>query len=192
MGLRRRKERRPGLALVSDEFGRAGRFSGLHVVAAPEHEPPFHVDAVAVEEDTNLLLSAPTEIREPEEDLASIIDEIHRTPPREPGNVLVRRGEPLLLLAIVHDVGLQPTWRDEWIAAAIHGVFEEAEWQRVRALAVPLLGTRHGSADPHLVTRWLGRCLSRKKLRHLRRLWLVSPPGRESELMTTLRAELSG
>lgn len=46
------------LSLISDDYGRAGRFGPVHVVVAPEHAPPFPIDALAVEEDTHLLLSS--------------------------------------------------------------------------------------------------------------------------------------
>lgn len=181
----RLKKRR--LSLVSDEYGRAGRFGRLHVVAAPERSPPFAVDAVAVEEDTHLLLSADTEIREPAESLAVLTEAVRSTPPNTPGNVLVRKASPLQLLAIVHDIEREPTWREEWIASAMHGIFEEAEWRRLGALALPLLGTRHGGIPPTLVAQWAGNCLPRGHLRSLRRLWIVCPPGSEADVMHAFR-----
>jgi hypothetical protein len=45
-----RKEMRTKLSLISDDFGRAGRLGPVHVVVAPEHAPPFPIDAIAVEE----------------------------------------------------------------------------------------------------------------------------------------------
>lgn len=179
--------RQPRLSLVSDDYGRAGRFGRLHVVAAPEESPPFAVDAVAVEEDTHLLLSADAEIREPTESLAALTEAVRTTPPNTPGNVLVRKAKPLQLLAIVHDIEREPTWSEAWIASAMHAVFEEAEWRRLRSVALPLLGTRHGDVAPSLVARWAGNCLLRGHLRHLRRLWIVCRQGAEADVMHAFR-----
>lgn len=175
------------LSLVSDEYGRAGQFGRLHVIAAPERTPPFEVDAVAVEEDTHLLLSTETEIREPTESLAVLTEAVRNMPANTPGNVLVRKAKPLQLLAIVHDIEREPTWREDWIASALHGVFEEAEWRRLRSVALPLLGTRHGAISPALVAQWAGKCLQDGHTRHLRRLWIVCPPGHEADAMHAFR-----
>lgn len=191
MAMQRRKEPQPNLSLISDEYGRAGQLGRVRVVAAPEHAPPFAVDALAVEEDTHLLLSTEGEIREPEESLESLVEAAQKTPANFPGNVLVRTARPLQLLAIVHDVDRQPTWREDWIASAIHATVEEAEWRRLKSLGLPLVGTRHGSIEPRRVAGWLGSCLSRASFRYLKRIWLIVPSGAEAELMNALRSEIS-
>ena len=180
------------LKLISDDYGRGGRLGHVHVVVAPEDDPPFTIDALAVEEDTHLLLSSEGEIEEPEESFADLVSAASETPPRTPGSVLVRKADPLMLLAIVHDIDRQPTWREEWIASAINGIVEEAEWRRLAAIGLPLIGTRHGNIEMRRVALWLGRCLSRTTFRHLKRVWVIAPPDSERELMWALRSEFSG
>lgn len=180
------------LSLISDEFGRAGRLGPVHVVVAPEQAPPFPVDAVAVEEDTHLLLGSDGVIEEPEEAFEELVAAAGKTPAKTPGSVLVRKAEPLQFLAIVHDIDCQPTWREEWIASAINGVIEEAEWRRLESLALPLIGTRHGNVGMRRVALWLGRCLSRTSFRYLKRIWIIAPEGGEAELMWALRSEFAG
>ena len=180
------------LSLISDDFGRAGRLGRVHVVVAPEDAPPFSVEAVAVEEDTHLLLSSEGEIEEPEEDFERLVEAAAERSPRTPGSVLIRKAKPLQILAIVHDIDCEPTWREEWVASAINGIVEEAEWRRLAAIGIPLIGTRHGNIEMRRVALWLGRCLSRTQFRHLERVWVIAPAGSEQELMWALRSEFDG
>lgn len=188
-----RKEMRTKLSLISDEFGRAGRLGPVHVVVAPEHAPPFPIDAIAVEEDTHLLLSpGDGVVTEPGEAFETLVEAANRKSANTPGSVLVRKTEPLQFLAIVHDIDCEPTWREEWIASAINGAVEEAEWRRLASLGIPLIGTRHGNVETRRVALWLGRCLSRTSFRYLKRVWVIAPEGSETELMWALRSEFAG
>jgi len=180
------------LSLVSDEYGRGGRLGRVHVVVAPEDEPPFPVDAIAVEEDTHLLLASDGIVEEPAESYGELVAADGERMANIPGSVIVKKGRPLEFLAIVHDIDCDPTWREEWIASAINGVIEEAEWHHVQSIGVPLIGTRHGSIEMRRVALWLGRCLSEKACRHLERVWVIAPAGSEAELMWALRTEFAG
>lgn len=183
---------RSKLSLISDEYGRAGRLGPVHVVVAPEDAPPFPVDAIAVEEDTHLLLSSDGVVEEPDEEFDELIAAAGEKSTITPGCVLVRKDDPLRLLAIVHDIDCEPTWQEEWIASAINGVIEESEWRRLESVAVPLIGTRHGNVETRRVALWLGRCLSRTAFRFLKRVWVIAPAGSEAELMWALRTEFAG
>ncbi len=183
---------RSKLSLISDDYGRAGCLGPVHVVVAPKHAPPFPVDALAVEEDTHLLLSSDGDIEEPEEEIGKLVALASERLPNTPGSVLVRKTKPLQFLAIVHDIDCQPTWREEWIASAINGVIEEAEWRHIESVGMPLIGTRHGNVEIRRVALWLGRCLSRTSFRYLKRVWVIAPAGSETELMWALRSEFAG
>jgi len=188
-----RKEMRTKLSLISDDFGRAGRLGPVHVVVAPEHAPPFPIDAIAVEEDTHLLLSSDDGVvAEPDEEFEALVEAASKKTTITPGSVLVRKTKPLQFLAIVHDIDCEPTWREEWVASAINGTVEEAEWRRLASLGIPLIGTRHGNVETRRVALWLGRCLSRTSFRYLKRVWVIAPEGSETELMWALRSEFAG
>jgi hypothetical protein len=79
----------------------------LKIVAAPKDHQPFPVDAVAFEEDTFLVLSAETTVREPKESLMRVMTKLIETHPETPGSVLVKGKRPLRMLAIVHDLNLE-------------------------------------------------------------------------------------
>jgi hypothetical protein len=118
------------------------RIGRVTVVADPAGRP---ADAVVVEEDTWLVLGAPPDVREPGEHPLRVLTEAHDAQPAAPGSVIVREGAPLRLLAVVHDVGAEPNWREEWVAAALAGVLREAASRRVRSIVLPVLGAVHGS-----------------------------------------------
>jgi hypothetical protein len=142
------------------------------VVAAA---PPSVVDAVVAEEDTYLVLSADPEVREPEVARLRAFHEAYNAEPAEPGSVVAREGSPLRLLAVVHDLSLDPSWREEWVAAALEAVLREADARSVRSLVIPPLGRVHGSLPRERLLVLLRAALRACAPRHLERLCLVVP-----------------
>ena len=163
------------LRLITDEFGRVLVCRGLRIAVSAARRAPFPVDAVVLEEDTHLVLSADVGIEEPMESVGQLAAQLTRVRPARPGSVVVRRGQPLELLAVVHDVDQEPIWREQWIIDALDGIFTEVERRRVRALALPLVGTRHGSIHPARVAHFISRALNRVTPGRLRRLWIRAP-----------------
>jgi len=149
----------------------------LRIVSCPEDAPPFEVDAVAAEEDTWLVLSADPVATEPEEGLEEILAAARQAQPEPPGSVVVLEGRPLRLLAVVHDLSREPTWREEWVASALAAILAECEARGIRSLALPPLGARHGSLAPPRFEELLAEALRAAPPLRLERLWLVVPPG---------------
>jgi hypothetical protein len=140
------------------------------VTTAP---PP--VNALVAEEDTYLVLSADPEVREPEMARLRAFHEAYNAEPAEPGSVVVREGIPLRFLAVVHDLSQDPTWREDWVAAAIGAVLREADSRRVRTLAMPPLGRVHGALARERLVVLLRAALQARPFRNLERLFLVVP-----------------
>ena len=159
----------------------------MNIAAAPEGRPPFEVDAVAVEEDTFLVMSADRRVHDPKEPLIKIMTRVIETEPKAPGSVLVKGKSPLRFLAIVHDLNEEPTWREEWIVSALEGIFLEADRRKLRSIALPFLGTLHGSLEKERFLLLLRSSLESTPLNHLKRLWLVMPPKTGSKILETLR-----
>jgi hypothetical protein len=157
----------------------------LRIVAAPAARQPFPIDAVAAEEDTYLVLSAPPIIDEPVEHALRVLRDAHRAEPVVPGQVLVRPGVPLGLLAVVHDLDQQPSWREPWIGEAVQAVFSVVGERRLASLALPCLGTVHGQLAPSRFLELLAPALDDPPdcLRHL---WLVVPENLEPALLRRL------
>lgn len=173
------------LHIISDDYGRALIFRGVRITAAPGNKPPFPVDAVAVEEDTNLLMSARSEIRAPAESFARLVDAMETFEPATPGTVVVRGRKPVQLMAIVHDIEQTPTWREDWVDAALSAVLFESERRRLATISLPVLGAEHGRMTTWRFAALLRLAIERRPLRNLRRIWARVP---ETETRTLLNA----
>ena len=148
----------------------------VRMVAATEDAPPFSPDALAVEEDTWLVLSCTPEARASHEEREAVVALGH-TEPATPGQVLVKGHSPLRFLAIIHDLDQEPTWREVGIEDALEAIFKESESRQLQSLALPLLGTVHGSLEHHRFAALLQRVMERTLPTHLQHLWLVVPSG---------------
>ena len=161
------------LRLLRGEKGRRRRLAGLEIVSAPQEEPPFAVEALAVEDDTYLALGADPAYREPNEHPVEVWTAAHAAQPVTPGTVLVRPGRPLRLHAVVHDLGRTPTWTEEWIESALREVFDTADTRGVAALGLEPLGCRHGRLGLDRFLGLLDRAIRPAPRRCPQRIWLV-------------------
>jgi len=180
---------KPRLRLIRG--GRPSRFTmgSVDIVVAPENKPPFRTDAVAYEEDTFLVLSAPAELNEPPEPLIRLLTKLREMKPEKPGSVLVKAPSPLQLLAIIHDLNQEPSWKEEWVAKALEGIFRETEQRKLHSLALPFLGTRHGSLGRERFLVLLRSVLKETATHSLKRIWLMLPPGINPKTITVLNAK---
>jgi hypothetical protein len=158
----------------------------LKILAAPKDNQPFPVDAVAFEEDTFLVLSAETAVREPKESLMRVMTRLIETHPETPGSVLVKGKRPLRMLAIVHDLNQEPTWREEWVESALRGIFQEVEKRRLTSLALPFIGTLHGKLGKERFICMLCEALECMEFKNLRKVWLVVPSKTKRAILKAL------
>ena len=184
-----RKRRIPGLRVIKGGLTDETSLGPLRIVAAPTKAPPFDVDAFAFEEDTFLVLSADTQVRDPKMPLARIMTRLIETQPATPGNVLVRGRKPLQFLAIVHDFNEEPSWKEVWIANALSRIFQAAESRELHALALQMLGTVHGTLERRRFTDLLRNAVERASFHHLKRLWLIVPEGMAREVVAFLNSQ---
>jgi hypothetical protein len=168
----------------------AARPWGVEVVAAPEAAPPFAPEGVVAEEDAFLVLSAEPDVREPSAPRVRVFHEAYSSEPAEPGSVVVRDGAPVRLLAVVHDLSKEPSWREEWVASALEATLGEAEARGLRTLAMPLLGRVHGGLALDAFVSLLRETLERCAPPHLERLWLITPESDLEELQALLASNL--
>ncbi len=147
----------------------------VRIFAAPEDRPPFPVEAVALEEDTYLVLSAGWDKIESDDHPVVILTEAFEAKPEEPGSVVVTGDSPLRFLAVVYDFDLEPSWREEWVERALEGIFGEAERRRLQTIALPFLGTKHGSLGKERFLLLLRKFLERNPSPYPLRVWLALP-----------------
>jgi hypothetical protein len=158
----------------------------LKIVAAPKDNQPFPVDAVALEEDTFLVLSAETAVSEPGESLMRVMTKVIETRPEIPGSVLVKGKHPLRILAVVHDFNQEPTWREAWVESALRGIFHEVERRRLKSLALPFIGTLHGKLGKERFIRMLHEVLECTECRYLKKVWLIVPSKTKPAILKSL------
>ena len=164
-------------------------YAGIRFEVAREDDAPFPVDGVALEEDTWLALSAPADFVPAPEHPVRVMTQVWEAEPERPGSVVVRDGPPLRLLAVVHDLDIEPSWRESWVAAALSSIFAEAATRRLRTLRIPLLATRHGRLAPSRFMRLLRTAVDDAIAREgldLRAVWLVRENESGPELLQAL------
>lgn len=146
------------------------------IVTAPETAPPFAVQARAFEEDTWLIMSAEPEIAPVQTHPIRLMTDLIHARKEAPGSIVVREGSrPLCLLAVVHDVDCDPTWREPWVRDALGNLFRECEQRNLCALGLPVLGAKHGAMAAGRFARLLAEALNAAALRRLQRLWIIAP-----------------
>jgi hypothetical protein len=161
----------------------------VRITAGPEDRPPFPVEAAVYEEDTYLVLSADWKEIESEDHPVVILTEAFGMEPEKPGRVVVYEGSPLRFLAVVHDLDQDPSWREEWVLKALENISQEAERRRLRSIALPLLGTKHGSLEKRRFVNLLVDFLEKNSFSHPLRIWLVLPGDPEDEIIEWLEAD---
>lgn len=180
-------EPRPQLTVLEGGLSRQVRVGSLKVVVAPRDRSPFPVEAVAVEEDTYLVLSTPPRLPLPAQHPIRVMTSLWELRPEPPGTVVVRGEQPLRLLAVVHDLNCDPTWREEWVVGAVDAILMEIARRQLTAVALPLLGCRHGRLTPERFVELLISSLARLAPDDLQRLWLLTPRLLEQRVKDRLR-----
>jgi len=170
------------LELIRGGYPHKFQIGSLTIVASLEKDPPFKVDAMAMEEDTFLVLSADRRVRYVKEPLIKVMTRVINTRPRKPGSIIVQKGNPLRLLAIIHDFNEEPSWREDWVTRALEGIFHEAEMRKLTSISIPFLGNLHGTLERDRFLVLLRSSIENAYLYHLRQLWLVVPTGTSSKL----------
>ena len=163
--------------VLSGGRDRGVSLNSVRVVAAPVDQPPFAVDAMVVEEDTWLVMSADTDIQRPDH-VIRVMTEVLESSPEEPGTIVVKGKNPFLFLAVVHDFNEEPSCTEDWIAAALDTAFREAEQRALRSIGLPLLGTLHGNLETERFLALFKDALDRASLGSLQAIWLI--PQRDS------------
>jgi hypothetical protein len=166
-------------------------FKKIKIVAAPRKYPPKKMDALVFEEDAFLIMSDEPKHIPPAIHPVRLMNEMADFTPEVPGSVVVKGKNPIRMLAVVHDVSLNPTWREEWIEKAIHAVFQKAEILKINTLGLPLLGSKHGKLEHHRFTELLSRCLKSCEFKFLRLLWLIAPVPVNADIISALKKELN-
>lgn len=144
-------------------------------------------DAFVYEEDLELVLSAEPSLHDTGESYPELQRAAASAPQHMPGRVVIRGRRPMCLLAVVHDLARAPTWREDWILAAVESAFRAIREHRLATVAFPLLGTVHGDLDPSRAAELMIRGYARAAHPPLTGLWLHT---RHQEAVDRIQADL--
>jgi hypothetical protein len=146
------------------------------------------VDAVVLEEDTWLVLSAEPVVTVPPDHPIRLFTELHEAQPLVPGAIIVHRERPLTLMAVVYDLGAEPCCREEWVRAALAGVLRICRERGLRSVTLPLFGVRHGRMRPEVILPLISRAICEAAPGLPLTISLHVPPGTEDEVWQLLSA----
>jgi len=180
---------KPELKVIQGGLRSETFWDDVRIVAAPQYAQPFRIDAIAAEEDTFLVLSAEKTVRMPSEHIIRIMTRLIETLPVAPGNVVVKNGQPMRLLAVIHDLDRVPSWREDWISQALDRIFIETMTRNFHSVALPLLGTVYGAFDIQRFINLLKHALKRISQGNLKRLWLIVPKGTSRRVIQMFKSE---
>ncbi len=158
------------------------------LVPAQETLSLANIDALVIEQDTHLLLGVDEVIRYPRGSLSDLVYEAEDAKAIQPGTVLPRGKQPVRLLAVVHDLDENPSWRPEWVKQALATVFRFAVGRKVRRLAMPVLGAVHGQMPIEAFATFLAQNLQQTEMDFPERLILLAPPDADSEFIAKVFA----
>jgi hypothetical protein len=133
------------------------------------------VEAVALEEDTALILSANVVIRETKEHAIRLMTNLYEYKEKTLGSVIVKGTNPYRLLAIVHDLEKVPSCREKWVESALHNIFEICKKLGIESLGLQLLGTRYGPIEKEWFIERLRLIPTGTTNGKLKKLWIMIP-----------------
>jgi hypothetical protein len=180
----------PKLKLLEGGLTCRASFGNLEIFAAPKESPPLKADGFVFEEDTFLVMSADTTVREPKTSMVRIMSNLIQTRPAVPGSILVRGQKPFRFLAVVHDFNEEPSLKEEWVTSALDVIFRKSEDLRIHSIAIPLLGAHYGFLKAERFIEFLVQALKGISLQHLKRLWLIVPGGTARDIVGMLKTNL--
>ena len=175
------------IRLIWDKSTCATRIGKIAVYSAPPEHPPFRCEAVVVEQDTNLILGEQTTLVEPDKPAWYLANTLERDQPvYKLGDVIIKRGLPMQLMAIVHDIEQQPTCDSGILKLAWQNLMAISAQNNVKTLATPALGSVHGKIVLEDALQLFGQAIHDHAPPCLEKIWLVLPVHQQVDLVTTL------
>jgi|GEM_PF-2517436 len=147
------------------------------------------LEALVIEEDTYLVLSTPHQQIQETAHPVRVIHRAYSAEPEMPGAVIVKAGNPLLLLAVVHHLSYDPTFSEEWISLALENVMCFCAARQIRTLGMPILGSVYGAFPAHRFLSLLRGALERRALPGLKEIWIQAYPHETRHILSLLNLE---
>ena len=117
--------------------------------------------------------SAPNELPTVAEPAIRVMTAALDVEPCDVGSVVVRRGTPHRLLAIVHDFDAEPSCDVDAVRRALSSALVASASLGARSLALPLLGTAARALSLEASSVLVAEAVEAGATDHLHRVWLV-------------------
>ena len=163
------------------------RINDIDIVVAPKAVAPFDIDAVVEEQDTALILSESGNITTSDNKPAWFLaNKLESQSLLKSGSVIKRDGETLRLLAIVHDLDVEPSWSSEWIEQALDNIFKVSAIEGISSLQLPVLGAQYGRFSMQEFLQLFVIAINKAQGK-LKKIWLVVPQQDCSKALSILK-----
>ncbi len=130
------------MKLIHGGLSKHTLINGIQVAVAPRESPPFPVEVMVFEEDTNLILTVDPVIEHEDEHIIRTMTDIMTAKKHKPGSVVVNGNS---WYAVVLDLDKDSVCREEWCEEALGHILQLLEQNRISSIALPILGTVHGN-----------------------------------------------
>lgn len=147
--------------------------SAPDIILRSELKAPFDIQAVVIEEDTAMVLSADTTIRIYDEHPIRLMTSLLDQPPELPGTIVTRGRSPYCFYAIVHDFDQDPSFREDWVASAIELALGKCVDLGIQGLATQMLGSTYGTQPADRFLDLVTKHLSNQRLEFPRQVLIL-------------------
>lgn len=147
--------------------------AGNTIIQFTETDPALlQVDAVVEEQDTCLLLGKLPVIMDTIESFPALVKKMEQQIRKTPGSVIVKQSVPKRMIAIVYDVEHTPICKESWIEEALQNILTQCEENKIKTLAMPLLGTSYGKLKEGVIMQLLQDSLIQCRQQHLKKIFI--------------------
>ena len=115
-----------------------------NITLRSELHAPFNLEAIVIEEDTAMVLSADSSVSIHDEHPIRLMTTLIDQKPEQPGSIVIRGKSPYRLYAIVHDFEQTPSFQSEWVTSAIDNALLKCSELEIANLAMQTLGSTYG------------------------------------------------
>ncbi len=152
--------------------GKALNFSinGLHLALSPLHLPPFPVESLIFEEDTNLILTVDKKIKYQKEHPINMMTNIHYAKSYDPGTLVINGKN---WYAVVVDINTEEMCQLEWIQVIYAKVLNRIVDQKIHSIGINLLGSTHAKLDIQNTLNIFIETLCSHNNTCLKNIWLI-------------------
>lgn len=134
----------------------------VEIVRTPLGTLPLNIQAVILEEDTGLVLSAEVRLKEDSEHPVRVMTDLVSFEFPKVGSAVLQNGSPLFIFAVVHDLEQTPHCNEQWVSSALEACFCICQERGVEHLAVQQLGCVFGNLN----AEWFESELKRQLANH--------------------------